>query len=560
MGSYQVGQYVYYDIMPQDAKDYHKDYLKDLYTSALDHREQSNFIQGNSSQAQAILSMAQHEAAKELQLLNKIFNVQLNIKELKTSDDVKQLTEAINEVFYFKQVFERNRAMITSPDFKSNTKAVFSYYSSYLKKALKNHKDEILSKIQKKMSDDRTLELWEAGMQVLQPLVRKLQREALDYMFDQAGTELDSMDQKHQQAYREILQAIKRFRAQKNNMFLDKLYKIYRLDLLVDAFGDILQEEQGTYTRFNKRRTEKAFNKLKNKDLSNLGGEKEAAKSGYTFEALVDQCIAMVIDGIKRGTNTQVTSGTKAYTKQSFGQLNARPDNVLVFNASPKYLNDAIKKIDTDTQNFSRDRLKDAEYIQELTQQITSVQDGYIVYFNDKNYSIGGGWGHRAAENVPLSTVSSMLSGVIDNIDALTYDLLQVGDGAIGAKYLDQDTEAIAQGIAFFLFDDYSTIGTMNTKGQAIHILALEGMFIPLSAFLFAMGQAMEKYQRHVKAYAKATVKAPAILYGKGFDNPKGARFFRDSWEEQVDYAFKNTYIKVTFLENMQSFVRQYLT
>ena len=155
----------------------------------------------------------------------------------------------------------------------------------------------------------------------------------------------------------------------------------------------------------------------------------------------------MLISGIN-ASNPNITAGTTAHTSARFAQLNSRSDNVLVFNASPQHLNQAIQSMTDD--GFD---------------QVTSVNDGYIVYFNDKNYSIGGGWGHRGAENVDLNTLSGMLSGLVTNIDDLIFNLLQAGDGAIGMKDEEANMEAIAQAIAFFLFDDYATIGVKSPGG-----------------------------------------------------------------------------------------------
>ena len=551
--NYSVGEYVYYDLMTSDAEKYDKPYLTSLHSEALAKRNNVAFTRNGFEGAAAIMSMAQAEAAKEMQMLSRIFGQDLGIKQLESADDVRQLVEAINSVFHFKSILERNKAMITSKEFKSNTKAVFSYYTSYLSRALKNHRDEILAQIKVKMSGNLKMEAGEAAKEVLNKLVPTLQQEALNYMFEAANVELKGMDASHKQAYKEILDAInKDFKATGNNIFLQRLYEIYRLDLIGDAFAEEMREQQGSYTRFSKARTNKAFNALKNRRISGLGGETVAQKGGYTLEALVDQAISMLISGIN-ASNPNITAGTTAHTSARFAQLNSRSDNVLVFNASPQHLNQAIQSMTDD--GFDRTRLKDAEYIQELTDKVTSVNDGYIVYFNDKNYSIGGGWGHRGAENVDLNTLSGMLSGLVTNIDDLIFNLLQAGDGAIGMKDEEANMEAIAQAIAFFLFDDYATIGVKSPGGQAIHILVLEGMMIPLSAYLFAMGKAMEDLGRHVKAWARASLSAPKIL----FPEHGSARFQKENWDVQLNSAMANTTIKVVFLQNMQSFVRRYL-
>ena len=563
--AYWQNQYVYYDVMPEDAVDYHRPYLDSLYKEAVDNLRSVNFIQnGDLTGADAILSMAQAEATKEIQFLNEIFGANLNIDPTKMqTEEIRSLNEAMNTAFRFKQIMERNAAIIKAGAYKSNSKGVFSWYLSYLKKALKRHfyseSNGMLNEIKKLMLANKNMEAGEAAKIVFDRHMPGILSLSIREMLKEADVELKGMDPEYINAYKEMYEFINNeLLSKKNNIFLQRLTEIYGLNEISNSFAQTLNEIQGTHTRFSKARTTKAFNKLKNKDLEKLGtGETKWVKGGYTLEALVDQAIAMLASGLYTSNESlHIQPNVKVHTSPGFGRLDSRADNVAVFNADVSRLTDAIQDIQAD--GFERTRLKDVEHINELTRRVTEIDKGYIVYFNDKNYGVGNNRGHKAAEKVNLETLQGMLGGLVDNVDQLIYNLLQSGADAIDSKSVEESSlNAVAQAVAYFLFDDYKTIGTVGTNGQSIHIMALEGMLVPLSTYLFAMGYAMQNLGRHVKSWSKATISAPNILYPKG-SKPKGQRFISDSWDEQRNKAMSETTLQITFLISMQTMVRQY--
>ena len=560
--AYWQNQYVYYDVMPEDAVDYHRPYLDSLYKEAVDNLRSVNFIQnGDLTGADAILSMAQAEATKEIQFLNEIFGANLNIDPTKMqTEEIRSLNEAMNTAFRFKQIMERNAAIIKAGAYKSNSKGVFSWYLSYLKKALKRHfyseSNGMLNEIKKLMLANKNMEAGEAAKIVFDRHMPGILSLSIREMLKEADVELKGMDPEYINAYKEMYEFINNeLLSKKNNIFLQRLTEIYGLNEISNSFAQTLNEIQGTHTRFSKARTTKAFNKLKNKDLEKLGtGETKWVKGGYTLEALVDQAIAMLASGLYTSNESlHIQPNVKVHTSPGFGRLDSRADNVAVFNADVSRLTDAIQDIQAD--GFERTRLKDVEHINELTRRVTEIDKGYIVYFNDKNYGVGNNRGHKAAEKVNLETLQGMLGGLVDNVDQLIYNLLQSGADAIDSKSVEESSlNAVAQAVAYFLFDDYKTIGTVGTNGQSIHIMALEGMLVPLSTYLFAMGYAMQNLGRHVKSWSKATISAPNILYPKG-SKPKGQRFISDSWDEQRNKAMSETTLQITFLMSAFSLI-----
>ena len=156
---------------------------------------------------------------------------------------------------------------------------------------------------------------------------------------------------------------------------------------------------------------------------------------------------------------------------------------------------------------------------------------------------------------------SILVNSTID-VNQLIYNILQATTGGISEGNDYGAADAIAQEVAFFLFDDWNTIGAAQSGGNAIHIMSLEGIMIPLSAFLFAMGTAINMAKQHVDSFAKATISFTKISFGKGVKDEttgRGARFIKENWDAQQTDALANTTIKVEFLQSMQEFVRSYV-
>ena len=78
----------------------------------------------------------------------------------------------------------------------------------------------------------------------------------------------------------------------------------------------------------------------------------------------------------------------------------------------------------------------------------------------------------------------------------------------------------IAEAVAYLLFDDWSTIGDIQTGTQGIHVLSLDGLMIPLSYLLTATGEAMietDAKSFHFNMNANGILKRPMKYEIKDF-------------------------------------------
>jgi hypothetical protein len=66
------------------------------------------------------------------------------------------------------------------------------------------------------------------------------------------------------------------------------------------------------------------------------------------------------------------------------------------------------------------------------------------------------------------------------------------------------------------LFDDFTTIGTVSSGANAIHIMNLNGVMFPMSVFLSLLADAIESVKdEEIRRIVSISIDAPAILYPK---------------------------------------------
>lgn len=544
---------VFYNLLQEDAEDYNEPQLAEIYKWATRDLHQviskESLLHGTAGDR--LIRMGNIEAEKEMQMLNYIFGVNLNLK-LKDRNDVRQLVEAINTAFHFKSIAERNANMIKNPDFRSGIKAVFSYFPGYFLQALKQEEPHMLKEINKMWVDNKKLPIGDAGKIVFEKNLSKLIYQATVLMLEKAKVE-KTVDDKYQNAYQEILDAIRTdFLLTGNNIFLERLASIYKLDKAAETFQNILNLQSS----FN------LGDAFKEVERSLSAGRQLGSRGGFTFEGLIDQALGMTAAQIN-GTKTADGSIISANYSKGFGSLDSRADNVMYFNIPNSTINNTVEQINKTRRDFTQNRLSDADAIMQLMDNVKNIKNGYIVYFNDKNYNIGkSSTAHKAASNVKLKDLDSILVNSTIDVNQLIYNILQATTGGISEGNDYGAADAIAQEVAFFLFDDWNTIGAAQSGGNAIHIMSLEGIMIPLSAFLFAMGTAINMAKQHVDSFAKATISFTEISFGKGVKDKttgRGARFIKENWDAQQTDALANTTIKVEFLQSMQEFVRSYV-
>ena len=142
----------------------------------------------------------------------------------------------------------------------------------------------------------------------------------------------------------------------------------------------------------------------------------------------------------------------------------------------------------------------------------------------------------------------------MQNANTLISALIQFGSGAIGygSGKEEQILYRLSELIAYFLFDDFTTIGAdFNASGaNALHLFYLNGVYVPLSFMLTsladAIGQSWEQ-SKDVVHIVLNTVDSDSALLNKDL-----RKFTSEDWASQRDSALAGTSFTVNFMRNFQ--------
>lgn len=140
-------------------------------------------------------------------------------------------------------------------------------------------------------------------------------------------------------------------------------------------------------------------------------------------------------------------------------------------------------------------RKKNIEAMSELGEKLSRLDDGFIVYSSDKNYTLNnkfGGFHTGKLGARPMDFLNNIYKNSRHFLTLLG-TIQQFGKGAILEDQQQYVEMLLAQDVAYMLFDDYTTIGTKSASSRAIHIMNLNGIMIPLSLILTLLADAIEE-------------------------------------------------------------------
>lgn len=531
---------VYFQRLTEDAeKIKQRPELHDVYNNAMALYQPLSAETHGFGGGSAILAMANAEAAKEQEMLRQIFGENISI-DLRQPGAIKELTETINKVFHFKSIYDRNKALLLSEDFNGQ-KGVFSYFHTYFNQALKRALPTLSRDIKARMLANHSLKAGDAAKIVFTESMPRIIDNAIKRMFGNATTELQSMDSKYKDAYREIINAMGSFRG---SIIAQQLYNAWGMDEVINKFTEAFS---ATTRRKPKKGT---MEKARGAAMSQMSSGMHS-KGGLSLEAIIDQCIGMTVDGINGAGGANVDISAKAGMYKGAGDVRARADNVFYFGMDGAPVDKAFQE----ARESNSDRKTTVDVFSRLGKELDEVKGGFIVYVNDKNYTLNDNFRRRggmsAGTDWTLEQVRGILGGVVGNIDQVVYNILQNGAGAIKAGDTANTSKVLAEGIAYYLFDDYATIG--NPGGNAIHIMGLQGMLIPLSAFLYALGTAIQTVESNPDSYVQVRISAPAV------NDSNEASYYMTNWDRQYNDSLTRTRISIHFMENFTGFVRGFL-
>ena len=531
---------VFYNYLGSDPQ---SSVLASLKSQALNSFENHlNNVMQVSKNVEPYRRIAEYEKEKELALLSKVFNKDLQIN-LQDSKDVKTLIDALNSVLNIKEVYERNiRTLELS---KGGRKSVISFFPTYFLQVWNERWRDIYNATSTTFSmGGITLE--EALKKEIDNVVDDITITAIERMLS-AKAEMKTMreEEKYNTAYSELLNAIRNVPKYRNEI-LERIRSIYQLDKISEG---IAKELKGENQKITRNQIGKRLKTSAKKPISFKSG----SRGGYTLEAIEKMSFNLIADSLEEGRAVHT------------GQMgNMKADNMLIIGVDGSIIDEWLEEISQISGSSRKDNLERIEKLQELTK---GVNEGFIVYSNDKNWTLNQAFrdqfGFPAGSAISAQSYYDVTRKVNKNARTFVGLMLNTIQGAImGTDAAREDlAKAIATDIAVMLFDDYQTIGDFRkqTGPKAIHIMNLGNIMVPLSVFLTMLANAVERAETDVDDFVKVVITTPEIEF-KDYNAQSKWQLDNDessssAWSYQRDEALKKTRISVNFLKEFRAFI-----
>ena len=455
---------------PEEASQFHnKVFIKTLEQTRPDlYKRASDFFQiekaflsttGYEANLGSLKKMAQREEEKEDNLLREIFGKD-NYKAVAAGERI----QIINSLYAAKGAFKANIEKIQAIEKNKGGGRIdiTTKFAFYLKK-----------EIESLVARDNLEELTESN-------IKQCIEQALYAMFFEYEKGTDN------QPYAELALALDYLKSSSNQPWIiDELFSLY----FGVPFNKVTQELAEGETA-----------KVKSKDMTSklwvdylYGGKK-----GNVLEAVE----AMTIDFLQKNLGDKKVSRT--------GATGMKADNIITYNIEVD-LEKIFGEAETDAGRSVRARSVDR--LEALFDKVGS-QGGYIVEISDKNYSLTSdafaqNKGFAAQTNFKLNNLEKLLYKMKvskGDISSLMFVLANTDDTLVGGADAYDACTFIATYIGYYLFDDLQIDDNFgNISTQAVHLFNLDGVYIPLSVFLYAALEAFQKSADRSRDFVNVT-------------------------------------------------------
>ena len=517
-----------------------------------------------SSRAEKIASIletqARNEGEKEIAMLNKEFNCNITLGELYNKSIGKEIIYALNEALNLQKVFERNVNRIIGKNKKgSNEKTtISSVLQSYVITELNQRESELLERIWRTIKRQKNLDLSYEEMiekaieKELGPqsnFVKSILENALEKALS-SSTWIGGDDA----PLKEILDYLNREenKSQKN-LFLAQMWNNLGIrNFKQDLFEELKSKENLT----------KAFKTRKNKGLKM--NTKVSINKGTNYGIIGEHLGALISNIAMESFHGKNYSYQTIHTGRT-GQMKADFTTAAGLDIRP--VEDILSSREFD-KTFSDEsvRILNRQRADAIQNYLKTLHSGFLIYTNVKDYGLStirnmGGFSSGSA--ISLSTYQEITES--KNADELIGAIANTIKGAVyeGKKYEESLSKYIAEDIAIFLFDDARVLGQkMNENtANAIHLMNLNGIYIPLSYFLFLLAEAFkskdsEEYRNIFSPQIENNI---SIKYPNGGEGAEGLdKWSEDDWYRQKDDALNRVKIGAHFSKNFVEMVKDF--
>lgn len=483
----------------------------------------------------AVRAQAQAEFTKEKALLTQKFGVTIPFDYYQSHKDFKEVIDALNATINLKEIYQRNVQLIKTAQ---GMKGVYTWYPTYFMEAWQVYWPKIKSGFESRFKQGREAEaILSEVLDIYLPDICVL---GIEKMFDGPEVEASGVDPQLKDAYKVLISQIGT--VQQAGSVANQIYNAYQLGKLKTSLMESLQVTNG---RIYASEIKPKVRQIVSKNIHYRGSLSMKAMENAVFSLIAEE-----LSGTPGITTSKAIHSSKTQIKAN---------NILTLNIDPSIVVETLERA-------GANRKENINALTELGVKLSQLDDGFIVYSSDRNYSLNKNFRGFSAGSLGTSA-EKFLSNVYKNSDSMNTligAIQQLGEGAMMEGSRAEFEQLLAQDIAYMLFDDYSTIGQVSTGGQAIHIMNLNGIMMPMSVILSLLADAIDSLETSgpegIRRIVSVNIKAPAILYPTDADQK--AAHPNDSmaaWNQQRQYALDHTKISASFLRNFNSIISQYL-
>ncbi len=517
---------------------------RSLYDNAVSAGEAVLALNKPESRAAFIASnlraQARNEAQKDVMLLNTYFGGNYNIDDVYDKDIGKKITIALNEALNLKDIFQRNYDRIVNEkgDARAVKVTISSVMESYVITEIRNSWPTICNHILNRLAESNgEYSIAKAVEEEFNsPYIEKVIGRALDKALA-SPTWTGGTDN----PFKELVDYLNTHQ-DRRNYIIAKMWQYLGIDKLKQNMIENITNSEQLKNFKNSRKNSKV-----NLTTSIKGG----VQQGLMAEAL-----SQVISEASIKLNT----GNSKFTTEQVGSIGAKPDVVVGFQLNV----DTITGIMTNDRFNGADREMNRKRFIEVNEHLKRLNKGMIIYSNVKDYALGQNFKRRGGfstggdmkldtyANIMKKTKASEFVGAIAN----AMDEAVFGD----EKHRQAILEMITQDMANFLFDDVFTVGKEMTDGAtAIHLMNLDGVYIPVSYLLLLLAEAFEQEdKKNYRDIFYPTIRYTKILYPHGGEGHEGDnKWTYDDWLKQRDDALNKITIGATFVRSFVDIVKE---
>lgn len=519
-----------------------------------------------------LISIGNREREKELALIREALG-----EDFSYTEDIRDFIKNFNTMLVGKKQFEdtieRLNAALQEGSQKKEFRApvISSWFSSALGTALNQRINKFISTHQEELLQ-QDYSAWDAQFNsIIDKAIDDAWKKLMTKLRQESGKELYGKEETWKQIY-EMSQQLPNFPSSFREMIRSKI-----------DFNQIKRIFQNEAVDI-KKKTRRGIRKvIDSQEGLNLRSGRKSRAIGGSVQEFVDNIATLLGDAAKKATQKGSTGATV------FKQEKMVIDNVTVFSFEEE-INvgkgaQAIVDSLNEAMNPSASLKQSVDIMNQYwNEHLSKLDKTFVVYGSTKAYTLsdsfsrfhaGGSRDLEYAKQIlaqagfdqkKVNKFVNMAYNTGSGPDGIIDEETGAGDGAIFFGHKDDISEqlkiSLASAVANILFDDWVSIGEQSSGAQAIHVLQLDALQLPLSVFLIAAGEALK--QAAIKRFnqlisIKLTLPAE-ILYPEPIAVEKGSMSeMIGYWNEQAEVAKNQSNFSLDFLKNFKQMLTEWI-